>query len=575
MIDRSMDREVAKNESYGGYATFYPTGGLGIYSDPEQVRYSGAYTPAIDKFTVDKTKKNAYTAFSANSRMYMQAKLDYQRSFGNHNVSGMLMMNRSQRNIGNDVAYRYQGFAARATYDYANKYLFEANVGINGSENFSKAHRYGVFPSFSIGWIPTEESFMQGAKSWLDHLKFRGSVGWVGNDQGIGRFLYVQYYDGTNGSNWALGPNYNQGMGGGLTEGNLANPDLTWERGIKYNAGIDMRLLNNRLSLSVDAFYERRWDIITNTGGSDVVGIPDVLGKTSSYVNAGTVINRGVDLELGWNDRIGRNFSYYVRFNAGFARNKILEMMEIEREVPWMRRTGCRVGEHFVYEVDHFVADQAEADRLNAMNDGFGYQPWGKLGPGDVVYKDLNNDGKIDDQHDLKPMGNPKIPELQFGLPMGFSYKGWDLSLLFQGAALSSLQLSGPAVFDFPVMGAQGNNMGKVKGMHLDSWTPENPDAKYPALHLNSHPNNKNASSSLFLYDSSYIRLKNIEIGYSLPQKWIQKAHLQQVRFYVQGMNLLTLDKLGDVNMDPETGDGDGSWYPIQKVYNFGVNVTF
>lgn len=575
MIDRSMDREVANNESYGGYATFYPTGGLGIYSDPEQVRYSGAYTPAIDKFTVDKTKKNAYTAFSANSRMYMQAKLDYQRSFGNHNVSGMLMMNRSQRNIGNEVAYRYQGFAARATYDYANKYLFEANVGINGSENFSKAHRYGVFPSFSIGWIPTEESFMQGAKSWLDHLKFRGSVGWVGNDQGIGRFLYVQYYDGTNGSNWALGPNYNQGMGGGLTEGNLANPDLTWERGIKYNAGIDMRLLNNRLSLSVDAFYERRWDIITNTGGSDVVGIPDVLGKTSSYVNAGTVINRGVDLELGWNDRIGRNFSYYVRFNAGFARNKILEMMEIEREVPWMRRTGCRVGEHFVYEVDHFVADQAEADRLNAMNDGFGYQPWGKLGPGDVVYKDLNNDGKIDDQHDLKPMGNPKIPELQFGLPMGFSYKGWDLSLLFQGAALSSLQLSGPAVFDFPVMGAQGNNMGKVKGMHLDSWTPENPDAKYPALHLNSHPNNKNASSSLFLYDSSYIRLKNIEIGYSLPQKWIQKAHLQQVRFYVQGMNLLTLDKLGDVNMDPETGDGDGSWYPIQKVYNFGVNVTF
>lgn len=575
VIDRSMDRELANNEYYGGYATFYPTEGLGIYADPQTVRYSGAYTPAIDKFTVDKTKKNDYLYYAGISRLYMQAKLDYQRSFGNHNVAGMFMMNRSQRNVGNEVAYRYQGFAARVTYDYANKYLFEANVGINGSENFSKAHRYGVFPSFSLGWVPTEEKFMASSRKWLDYLKFRTSLGWVGNDQGIGRFLYVQYYNTTDASSWNTGTEYNQGMGGGLEEGDLANPDLTWERGIKFNFGVDMRMFNSRLSLALDAFYERRWDIITNTGGNDVVGIPDLFGKTSSYVNAGTVINRGIDIELGWNDRIGRDFTYYVRFNAGFARNKILDMMEIDREVLWMRRTGCRVGEHFVYEVDHFVKDQAEADKLNAMNNGTGFQPWGKLAPGDVVYKDLNGDGKIDDQHDLKPMGNPKIPELQFGLPIGFSYKGWDLSLLFQGAALSSLQLSGPAVYDFPTMGSQGNNMGKVKGMHLDSWTPENPNAKYPALHLGNHPNNKNDASSLFLYDASYLRLKNIEIGYSLPQKWIQKVHLQQVRFYLQGMNLLTFDKLGDVNMDPETGDGDGSWYPIQRVYNFGVNVTF
>lgn len=575
VIDRSMDRELANNEYYGGYATFYPTEGLGIYADPQTVRYSGAYTPAIDKFTVDKTKKNDYLYYAGISRLYMQAKLDYQRSFGNHNVAGMFMMNRSQRNVGNEVAYRYQGFAARVTYDYANKYLFEANVGINGSENFSKAHRYGVFPSFSLGWVPTEEKFMASSRKWLDYLKFRTSLGWVGNDQGIGRFLYVQYYNTTDASSWNTGTEYNQGMGGGLEEGDLANPDLTWERGIKFNFGVDMRMFNSRLSLALDAFYERRWDIITNTGGNDVVGIPDLFGKTSSYVNAGTVINRGIDIELGWNDRIGRDFTYYVRFNAGFARNKILDMMEIDREVPWMRRTGCRVGEHFVYEVDHFVKDQAEADKLNAMNNGTGFQPWGKLAPGDVVYKDLNGDGKIDDQHDLKPMGNPKIPELQFGLPIGFSYKGWDLSLLFQGAALSSLQLSGPAVYDFPTMGSQGNNMGKVKGMHLDSWTPENPNAKYPALHLGNHPNNKNDASSLFLYDASYLRLKNIEIGYSLPQKWIQKVHLQQVRFYLQGMNLLTFDKLGDVNMDPETGDGDGSWYPIQRVYNFGVNITF
>ena len=575
IIDRSSSRKIANNEQFGGYATFYPVDGLGVYSDPMKVRYSGAYTPAIADFTVDNTINNSYGASSANARMYFQAKIDYDRTFGEHNVTAMITGNLSDRKIGNNVAYRYQGMAARATYNYANKYLFEANVGINGSENFSKKHRYGVFPSFSLGWVISEEKFMASSRNWLDYFKIRGSVGWVGNDQGIGRFLYVQYYNNTSWPSWGLGQELNQSMGGGLSEGDLANPDLRWERGIKYNGGIDMTMFRNRFKLSVDGFFERRWDIITNTGGSYVIGIPDVFGKVSSYVNAGEVINRGVDVELGWSDRVGRDFSYYIKFNMGFARNKIINMMEIERDVPWMQETGKRVGEHFVYVVDHFVADQAEADLLNAMNDGKGYQPWGKLVPGDVVYKDLNNDGKIDDQHDKKAMGNPKTPELQFGIPIGFSYKGLDLSLLFQGAALTSLQLNGPAVYDFPSMGAQGNSMGKVKAMHLDSWTPDNTDASYPALHLGTHLNNKNSSSSLFLYDASYVRLKNVELGYSLPQKWVSKAHLQQVRIYVQGMNLLTFDKLSKLNMDPETGDGNGSWYPIQRVYNFGVNIVF
>lgn len=575
IIDRSSSRKIANNEQFGGYATFYPVDGLGVYSDPMKVRYSGAYTPAIADFTVDNTINNSYGASSANARMYFQAKIDYDRTFGEHNVTAMITGNLSDRKIGNNVAYRYQGMAARATYNYANKYLFEANVGINGSENFSKKHRYGVFPSFSLGWVISEEKFMASSRNWLDYFKIRGSVGWVGNDQGIGRFLYVQYYNNTSWPSWGLGQELNQSMGGGLSEGDLANPDLRWERGIKYNGGIDMTMFRNRFKLSVDGFFERRWDIITNTGGSYVIGIPDVFGKVSSYVNAGEVINRGVDVELGWSDRVGRDFSYYIKFNMGFARNKIINMMEIERDVPWMQETGKRVGEHFVYVVDHFVADQAEADLLNAMNDGKGYQPWGKLVPGDVVYKDLNDDGKIDDQHDKKAMGNPKTPELQFGIPIGFSYKGLDLSLLFQGAALTSLQLHGPAVYDFPSMGAQGNSMGKVKAMHLDSWTPDNTDASYPALHLGTHLNNKNSSSSLFLYDASYVRLKNVELGYSLPQKWVSKAHLQQVRVYVQGMNLLTFDKLSKLNMDPETGDGNGSWYPIQRVYNFGVNIVF
>ena len=572
VIDRSASRRVANNESYGGYATFYPSEGLGVYADPLMVRYSGAYTPAIADFTVDNTINNSYGAVSANARMYLQLKIDYERTFGDHHVSAMITGNRSDRKIGNEVAYRYQGMAARATYNYANKYLLEANVGINGSENFSKQHRYGVFPSFSAGWVISEEGFMSGARTWLDQLKLRASVGWVGNDQGIGRFLYVQYYNTGGQPGWNLGPEYNLGMGGTISEGDLANPDLRWERGIKYNGGIDFTMFNSRLRVSMDGFYEKRWDIITNTGGSYVVGIPDVFGKVSSYVNAGEVINRGADIEFAWTDRVGRDFSYYIKFNAGFARNKIIDMMEIERAVPWMQQTGHRIGEHFVYEVDHFVQDQAEADRLNAMNGGNGFQPWGTLVPGDVVYKDLNGDGKIDDQHDKRAMGNPKTPELQFGIPVGISYKGWDLSLLFQGAALTSLQLNGPAVYDFPVMGAQGNSMGKVKAMHLDSWTPENPNASYPALHLGDNPNNKNPESSLFLYDASYLRLKNLELGYTLPASCTKGVGISKLRFVLQGQNLFCIDHMNNDDFGPENSYSTLSPY---RSYSIGVRATF
>ncbi len=574
-ITRIPGRPTVNNEEYGGYATFYPTVGPSAFWNPDETHYMGAYTPAVNNHTVNTPIGNDFSHGQSVGKTYMQLKLDYARQFGDHNVTGMVMVNRSETKIDKEVPFRYQGLAARVTYNYRNKYLFETNLGVNGSENFARGNRYGVFPSVSLGWVLTEEPFMRGTRNWLDYLKIRGSFGISGNDQGIGRFLYVQYYNPTGGNGWHLGPNLDQNMGDGLEEGDLANANLTWEKGQKYNVGLEVKMFNNKLSIVADAFYERRYDIITNTGGSDVVGIPDVLGKVSSMVNAGEVINRGIDVEVGWNHRVNKNFSYFVKFNCGFARNKIRNMLEIEREVPWMQRTGHRIGENFVYVADHFVRDQAEADRLNAMNNGNGYQKWGKLVPGDVVYRDLNNDGIIDELHDMCPMGNPKVPEFQFGIPIGFAYKGLDVSMLWQGAALTSMMLNGPAVYDFPVMGAQGNDMGKVKGMHLDSWTPSNPHAKYPALHLGNHPNNKNPNSSLFLYNASYLRLKNIEIGYSLPQKWINPLHLQRVRFYVQGLNLWTIDGLDDVDMDPETKDGDGTWYPIQRVINFGVNVTF
>jgi len=194
--------------------------------------------------------------------------------------------------------------------------------------------------------------------------------------------------------------------------------------------------------------------------------------------------------------------------------------------------------------------------------------------PGDVVYKDLNEDGEIKENDDQMNMGNPHTPEIIYGIPLGVQYKNIDFSMTFQGAANSSVQLSGAAVYDFPLF--SNDKYGKVKPMHMNRWTPETAaTAKYPALHFGENSNNKNGSSSLFLYNASYVRLKTVEIGYTLPQKFNRYLSIQKARVYFQGLNLITWDGLDDVDVDPETQEGDGAWYPVQRVFNFGIDVTF
>ena len=251
-----------------------------------------------------------------------------------------------------------------------------------------------------------------------------------------------------------------------------------------------------------------------------IMGYPDIVGKDAALQNLGEVSNRGVDIELSWNDKIGKDFRYYIRPNLTFSRNRLEYKAEVARKNSWRKETGKRLYENFVYVFDHFVADQEEADRLNKI----GYQPWGQLIPGDVVYKDLDRDGVIDDE-DRTAMGNPRSPELMFGIPFGFQYKNFDFSVLLQGATKSSILLNGAAVFDFPQF--EQDKIGRVKKMHLDRWTPETAaTAKYPALHYGTHDNNKNGNSSLFLYDASYLRLKNVEIGYNVSPKLLRNVSL-------------------------------------------------
>ena len=569
-INRRVNTYFEGYREYPSYATFRPTVGSDVFKN--NPTYGEAYQTG-NRYDVDQTIGNDFTQNDAESKVYYQLKLDYKRTFGYaHEVSGLLLFNRSIRNHNQDVDYRYQGLTGRATYYYDSRYLVEFNFGYNGSENFAKGHRYGFFPALSAGWVITNESFMQPAK-WLNTLKVRASRGLVGSDNiPSGRWHYLQFFEG--GDGYSFGQNFGNGTNG-RREAALANPTLSWETARKTNVGLDVTILSNRLDLTVDAFYEYRYDIFTELGGSDKIGFPAVVGKDAPLINSGTVENKGVDFEVGWSDRIGKDFKYYARVNFAFARNKILFQNEISYESynsqAYRASTGRRIGENFVYLFDHFVKDQAEADALNES----GYQSlWGTMRPGDAVYKDLNNDGEVSDAGDRTYAGNPRTPEIHFGVPLGFQYRGLDFSVLFQGAASASVMLQGAAVWDFPSF--DSDKTGKVKAMHLNRWTPETAEtATYPALSLLHRTVNHNPSSSLFLYDAKYVRLKNLELGYTLPSKWVGKAGLQQVRIYAQGLNLLTWDGLDEVDIDPETNSGSGDWYPVQKVYNFGIDITF
>ena len=563
-INRKLDTYKDGYREYPKYATFMPIEGSDAYMAGGH--YTGAYKTG-NKYDIDQTIGNGFSHNASDGRTYIQARLDYNRLFSNrHEVTAMLLANRGNRTVNNELAYHSQGITGRFAYYYNQKYLMEFNFGYNGSENFTPGKRYGFFPAGSIGWVVSEEEFMKKA-SWIDFLKVRASYGLLGSDNVSSRFPYLAFYG--SGSGYDFGNNFGTNVGG-TSEGNLANANLTWEKARKLNVGIDFTTLNQRLALTIDAFYEYRFDIITDMNSDGIMGYPDIVGKDAALQNLGEVSNRGVDIELSWNDKIGKDFRYYIRPNLTFSRNRLEYKAEVARKNSWRKETGKRLYENFVYVFDHFVADQEEADRLNKI----GYQPWGQLIPGDVVYKDLDRNGVIDDE-DRTAMGNPRSPELMFGIPFGFQYKNFDFSVLLQGATKSSILLNGAAVFDFPQF--EQDKIGRVKKMHLDRWTPETAaTAKYPALHYGTHDNNKNGNSSLFLYDASYLRLKNVEIGYNVSPKLLRKFHVQQARIYVQGLNLLTFDKLGDVDIDPETKSGDGaSWYPIQKVFNFGIDITF
>lgn len=498
-------------------------------------------------------------SFGKSRDWYAEASFDWKRDFGLHHLSALVLYNQSKTYYPDSdypgIPRGYVGLVGRVTYDYDNKYLIEGNVGYNGSENFAPGNRYGFFPAVSGGWVLTQEEFLKD-NPVVNFLKIRASYGIVGNDRyhpyGTGfmdRFLYLP-------NSYFIGSGYQFGTGTswspGAYEKSFGNSGLSWEKSAKQNYGIDFSLFNQKLSGSIDYFYEKRTDILAKASTD-----PIIHAMSLPVLNLGIVSNKGVELNLKWNHKIN-SFRYWTNLNVSYAKNKIVYQDEVPSEYTYTLKTGHPVGQPFGLKVRGFYYEGMEdvADHSYVLKEG------------DVVYEDLNHDGKIDD-NDKTAIGYPSYPLLNAGLTLGFEYKGFDFSMLWVGATKTSRVLE--ETFRKPL--GETYDRSLMSHQFTDRWTPETAaTAKLPRATIDGVKNNYR-DSELWVKDASYLRLKNIEIGYNFRLPFMPKIGMEKMRVFMTGYNLLTFDKLKI--SDPESMSSGVPQYPVMRVINFGLNVSF
>jgi TonB-linked SusC/RagA family outer membrane protein len=499
----------------------------------------------------------------------LEASVNYARKFGAHKVTGLMLYKQNTREVNNQVPYNYVGVVGRTTYGYDNKYLAEFNFGMNGSEQFASGRRFGFFPSLSLGWVLSQESFLSGSEA-IEFLKIRGSFGQVGNDKiSNGRFLYIE--------------NWTQGMGGyfdsmgkipGLPspvyEASIPNEFVMWEVANKANVGIESRFLGG-FEWDVDLFYEKRNSILTT-----VTPIPTYMYGQRSLppLNDGVMSNRGFESTLGYTKSVNKDWFIGARFSASFARNRIEAMNETPLDDTYAypyRTEGFSRGTTWGYDCLGYFANDEEIAGWADMS-GLG----ASVMPGDLKFRDVNDDGVIDTK-DYIPMDHPTVPEWNYSLTLNTQYKGFDFSVLLHAVDNFTYNLSagnGRGVYDW-----QGNEWAGIKDYydhHRYAWTADKADnggdIRYPRMHVDGVSVSKQPSN-YFKVDLWYMRVKNIEFGYTLPKNATKRLGLEKLRFYVNGANVFTFDNMPYKQSDPEIASGTS--YPIYSTYNMGVNITF
>lgn len=475
-----------------------------------------------------------------------------------------------------------RGFFGRLNYDYKSKYLLELNARYDGSSRFAKGHRWGFFPSVSVGWNLAEEAFLQSASSWLSQLKLRASVGRLGNQAGAALYTFASSMDISS----ALGSYiFADGRHNYLLAPAVVNPTTTWEKVDSKNLGLDFAFFNSALTGSFDIFQRDTKDMLGP--GED---FPDFFGASAPQTNNASLRNRGWELSLNYRGRIGEDITYNIGGSISDATAEVTEYSNPTGTDPannWYK--GKKVGEIWGYRVDGIIQTQEEADEYNKTHDNsyLSSRPWT---PGDLAYRDLNDDKKVNsgsnvlgDMGDRVVVGNT-TPRYQYTINGSIQWRGISLSLLFQGVGKRDWDPTGSVYFS----GSGAYAQVTVFKEHMDYWTPENPNAYYPKPYINTigavksyQAKTLQNTTDRYLQNAAYCRLKNLTLSYDFPRQWVNYAHLQAVKVFFSGENLLTFTKLKGM-FDPEAiftandynGEG-GKNYPINKVVSVGVSVTF
>jgi TonB-linked SusC/RagA family outer membrane protein len=501
---------------------------------------------------------------SSQFRIYSQLALNYLRTFGSHNVSALFLVQRDSWESRNaELPYNLMGVVGRIAYNYRSRYFAEWNVGYNGSEQFAPSNRFGFFPAVSVGWALSNEAFLEEAE-WMTFLKIRASYGLVGSDKlGSSRFLYLD--DIKMGGGSGVG---GLGMGNTVNINLIGNPHLQWEQAAKTNVGIDFTLFE-QLKGAIDYFMEKRENILLSRGL-----VPAFQGISSSALakeNLGRINNQGIEFELSYQREIARDLFLYAKGNIATNRNEIEYIAEAANDPSFAyryRQTGYRIGQLWGLMVDWNSTGNGYWTSQKEIDDSGLIYDIGIPHKGDLKYIELSGDNHISEK-DYAPIGDSNIPGITYGLDIGLNYKGLDASVFFSGIGKYSTIWRGYGIYEFAVA------TGTYYGYHKNAWTEDryrNGDKiTYPAL--SSEITSNHTANDFFLQNRSFIRLKNAEIGYTLPERWTKLISVKKLRIHVKGQNLFVWDKLRLRHQDPEKTSP--TQYPITRMVGCGINVTF
>jgi len=515
--------------------------------------------------------KNYENDYFGNKRVYLEASTSYSHSFGKHDVTGMLLYNQDSYDDGTPPqSYKHQGLAGRASYTFDRKYVGELNFGYNGSENFEKDNRYGFFPSVSMGWIMSEEKFMEPITDVFNKIKLRGSYGLAGNDNigGNRRFAYQTTISDSNNSDYTWGTG-NGVKYEGIEEGQIGVTNLTWEKVAKADIGLELGIFN-MIDLTVDVFQDKRKDILIQRSI-----VPTQAGFINApYANFGKMENKGFEVALNFNKQITSDFFMSWRANFTFVENKVTEFDEADAVKGTYRSiTGLQYNTLYGYKATGLYTNEdfatiSEIPKENVLAPGIAIPTFGAVRPGDIKYEDRNNDGKIDGL-DQGFIGGTTDPQIVYGFGNTSKYKQFDFSFFFQGIAKSE-RIIGGSTF---IPGSGQGTLGNVYDNYEDRWTEENPNqnAFYPRLSYGPNINNS-LPSTWWKKDMSFGRLKSMEFGYSLKKNTAERMRLQGLRVYVSGNNLWYISNFK--LWDPELSTSNGLKYPSTRSILFGLEIS-